>query len=144
MQVSVLLQQKGSDVVTVRPDTTTAEAIDTLARHRIGAVVVTSDGTSIEGVLAERDVVLAISILGSPVLSRPVSEVMSTDVVTCRPETTIEHLMATMTDRRARHVPVTSEGRLIGLVSIGDVVKDRISGLEFEARALHDYISHPY
>ena len=69
---------------------------------------------------------------------------MDTDVVTCRPDTTIEHLMSTMTDRRVRHVPVTVDGHLVGLVSIGDVVKDRISGLEFEARVLHEYISHPY
>ncbi|MCB0988558.1 MAG: CBS domain-containing protein [Acidimicrobiales bacterium] len=144
MQVSVLLQSKGSEVVTVGPDTTMGEAIDALARHRIGAVVVTGDGHTIEGVVAERDVVLSLSVLGPTVLSRPVSEVMNTDVVTCRPDTTIEHLMSTMTDRRVRHVPVTVDGHLVGLVSIGDVVKDRISGLEFEARVLHEYISHPY
>lgn len=144
MQVSVLLQQKGSEVVTVAPHVTTAEAVDMLARHRIGAVVVSGDGAAIAGVLSERDIVLALSMLGAAALTRPVAEVMSTDVVTCRPETTVEELMATMTECRARHVPVTIAGRLAGLVSIGDIVKDRISGLEFEARALHDYIARPF
>ncbi len=144
MQVSVLLQRKGSDVVTVAPHLIAAEAVDAMARHRIGAVVVTTDGASIEGILAERDVVLALATFGASALDRQVSELMNTDVVTCRPETTVEELMATMTERRARHVPVAVDGRLLGLVSIGDVVKDRISGLEFEARVLHDYISHPY
>ena len=144
MQVSVLLQRKGSDVVTVAPHLTAAEAVDAMARHRVGAVVVTTDGATIDGILAERDVVLALSLFGPEALDRPVADVMSTEVVTCRLDTTVEELMATMTERRARHVPVVVDGHLAGVVSIGDVVKDRISWLEFEAQALHDYISHPY
>lgn len=144
MQVSVLLQRKGADVVTVAPHLPAADAVDAMARHRVGAVVVTADGEAIDGVLAERDVVLALSVFGPSALERPVAEVMSTDVVTCGLDTTVEELMATMTERRARHVPVVVDGRLAGVVSIGDVVKDRISWLEFEAQALHDYIAHPY
>lgn len=144
MQVSVLLQRKGADVVTVAPNLRAAEAVDAMARHRVGAVVVTADGEAIDGVLAERDVVLALSVFGPSALERPVAEVMSTEVVTCGLDTTVEELMATMTECRARHVPVVVDGRLAGVVSIGDVVKDRISWLEFEAKALHDYISHPY
>lgn len=144
MQVSVLLQAKGTEVITAAPHVTTAEVVDLLARHRIGAVVISDDGHRVDGVVAERDVVLALSVFGPGVLAWPVAEVMNTEVVTCGPDTTIETLMATMTDRRARHVPVVSNGELAGLISIGDVVKDRISGLEFETRALHDYIAHPY
>ena len=110
----------------------------------VEAVLVTTDGATIDGILAERDVVLALSMFGPEALDRPVADVMSTEVVTCRLDTTVEELMATMTERRARHVPVVVDGHLAGVVSIGDVVKDRISWLEFEAQALHDYISHPY
>lgn len=144
MQVSVLLQGKGSDVVTVGPDTTTAEVVAVLARHRIGAVVVSSDGRTIEGVLSERDLVRALAGEGAAALERPARTWMTTDVVSCQPDTTVEELMSTMTDRRIRHVPVLVEGELAGLISIGDVVKDRISALEHETQVLHDYIANPY
>lgn len=144
MQVSVMLQRKGSDVVTVAPETLVGEVVKILAEHRIGAVVITRDGNVIDGVLSERDVVCSLAERGPAALDRPCHEVMTTKVVTCEPDTTVEELMTAMTERRVRHVPVVVEGRLAGVVSIGDVVKDRISGLELETQTLHDYIARPY
>lgn len=144
MQVSVLLQRKGSEVVTVVPDMAMREVLAVLAEHRIGAVIVSSDGAAIEGLLSERDVVTALAAEGAEALDQPARALMTAEVITCQPDTTVEELMATMTERRVRHVPVLVDGRLAGVVSIGDVVKDRISGLEFETKSLHDYIAHPY
>jgi CBS domain-containing protein len=144
MQVSVLLQSKGSEVVTIAADATVAEVVAVLARHRIGAVVVSADGARIEGVLSERDVVRAFADEGAAALDTPAHQIMTTEVCTCELNTTVEELMATMTDQRVRHVPVLVDGSLAGLVSIGDVVKDRISSLEHETQALHNYISNPY
>lgn len=143
MQVSVLLQNKGADVVTVRPDDTVAEAVRVLAVHRIGAVVVSADGETIDGVLSERDVVRALADRGASAIDLLARDLMSSEVVTCQPDTTVETLMSVMTERRIRHIPVVVDGRIAGLVSIGDVVKDRISALEHETKALHDYISNP-
>ncbi|MCU1454329.1 MAG: hypothetical protein JWN46_2475 [Acidimicrobiales bacterium] len=144
MQVSVLLQAKGATVVTVAPDATTAEVAATLTEHRIGAVVVSADGAHIDGVLSERDIVRALADRGAAALDEPASALMTADVFTCAPETTVEQLMALMTERRFRHVPVLVDGALAGMISIGDVVKDRISDLEHETQALHSYISNPY
>jgi CBS domain-containing protein len=144
MQVSVLLQTKGTEVHAVPPDVTVADVVEVLNRQRIGAVVVSGDGRSIDGILSERDIVRAIAEHGAAVVDAPAHQVMTTEVVTCEPDTTVEELMALMTDRRMRHVPVLVRGELAGLVSIGDVVKDHIANLEHEARALHDYITHPY
>ena len=144
MQVSVLLQTKGPDVVTVPPDTPIAEVVDVLTRHRIGAVVVSGDGRHVDGVLSERDIVQALARTGGEALGDRARQLMSSDIFTCEPDTTVEELMNTMTEHRVRHVPVLIDGELAGLISIGDVVKDRISGLEFETKALHDYITHPY
>lgn len=144
MQVSVLLQTKGTEVHAVPPDVSVADVVEVLSRHRIGAVVVSADGRSIDGILSERDIVRALAEHGPAVVSRPAHAVMTTEVVTCQPDTTVEELMAVMTDRRMRHVPVLVHGELAGLVSIGDVVKDHIATLEHETRALHDYITHPY
>ena len=144
MQVSVLLQGKGAEVVTVEPTATTAAVVAELARHRIGAVVVSGDGVRIDGVLSERDVVRALAADGPAALDRPVETWMTRDVVTCGMDTTVEELMSMMTERRIRHVPVTVDGNLSGVISIGDVVKDRIAVLEHEAQAMHDYIANPY
>ena len=144
MQVSVLLQSKGSEVVTVEPARTVAQVLLVLAERRIGAVVVSSDGQTVDGVLSERDLVLALAHLGSAALERTADSLMSREVVTCQPDTTVEWLMSTMTDRRLRHVPVVVNGGLVGLVSIGDVVKHHVATLEHETKAMHDYIAHPY
>jgi CBS domain-containing protein len=144
MQVSGLLQTKGAEVVTVSPEVTVNEVLSVLARHGIGAVVVSPDGRALHGVLSERDIVRALAERGADALGEAASRQMCTELVTCEPDTTVEQLMATMTERRVRHVPVLVDGVLAGLVSIGDVVKDRIDGLETETQVLHDYIAHPY
>jgi CBS domain-containing protein len=144
MQVSVLLQTKGTDVVTVPPDATIADVAVVLAEHRIGAVVVTGDGRSIDGVLSERDIVRALARPDEAMLTGTAASLMTREVVTCQPDTTLDELMGTMTDRRIRHVPVLVDGTLAGLVSIGDVVKHQIATLEHEKQAMHNYIAHPY
>jgi CBS domain-containing protein len=144
MHVSQLLHGKGSAVVTVRPDASVAEVVALLTERRIGAAVVSEDGVHIAGIVSERDVVRAVAAGGANALRAVASSIMTSDVVTCRPDDTIELLMSTMTERRVRHVPVEVDGQLAGIVSIGDVVKDRIQSLELESRALQDYISNPY
>lgn len=144
MQVSVLLQAKGSEVVTVPPETPISVVADQLAAHRIGAVVVTPDGATVVGIVSERDIVWALARRGAAVLDEPVAELMSTELTTCEPDTTVDWLMATMTEQRVRHVPVLVDGGLAGLVSIGDVVKHHVAVLEHETQAMHDYIAHPY
>lgn len=145
MQVSVLLQSKGTEVVTVPPEASVAEVAIVLAEHRIGAVVVTGDGRSIDGVLSERDIVRALARPDDGLLAAVTARsLMTAEVVTCQPDTTVEELMATMTDRRIRHVPVVVDGALTGLVSIGDVVKHHIATLEHETQAMHRYIANPY
>jgi CBS domain-containing protein len=144
MQVSVLLQRKGSEVVTVVPEMLVSAVAKKLAECRIGAVVVSGDGTSIDGVLSERDIVLAIADRGPSALREPASSIMTRSVFTCEPDTTVDQLMEMMTDKRVRHVPVLVSGSLAGIISIGDVVKDRISTLQSENDSLQSYISHPY
>lgn len=144
VQVGVLLQSKGAEVVCVPPDATVREVVDLLAARRIGAVVVSRDGRRIEGVLSERDVVRRLATDGADVLERSAQDLMTVDVVTCQRDTTVEELMGVMTERRIRHVPVVVDGFLAGVVSIGDVVKDRIEFLEHESQVLHDYIANPY
>ena len=144
MQVSVLLQSKGTEVVTVRSEASIAEVAIVLAEHRIGAVVVTDDGRTIDGVLSERDIVRALARPDDGMLAATARSLMTAEVVTCQPDTTVEELMATMTERRIRHVPVLVDGAMVGLVSIGDVVKHHIATLEQETRAMHDYIANPY
>jgi CBS domain-containing protein len=140
MLIVTVLRAKGDAVVTVAPDATVRQLLDTLAEHRIGAVVV-SAGDGIAGIVSERDVVRHLQASGESILDGPVSRIMTTDVVTCRRETAVDELMSTMTDRRIRHVPVVDEhGALVGIVSIGDLVKSRISELEGERDDLVGYI----
>jgi CBS domain-containing protein len=144
MHVSTLLSAKGTAVVTVPSGTLVTDVVAVLNDRRIGAAVVSDDGTHIAGIVSERDIVRALAMTGPDALAQPVAAIMTTDVVTAAPDTTIEQLMSTMTDRRVRHVPVTVSGELAGIVSIGDVVKDRIQALELESKALQDYITNPY
>ena len=139
MNVQSVLASKGSDVATIRPEATIADATAAL-RDRVGALVVSSDGSTIEGILSERDVVRALAAHGAGTLGRTVSSAMSSDVVTCQPEASMDGLMAMMTDRRIRHLPVVDDGRLAGIISIGDVVKSRLGQLEHENDQLYDYI----
>jgi CBS domain-containing protein len=139
MRISDVLRGKGADVVTITPETSVRQLLIVLAEHNIGAVVVSTDGTTIHGIASERDVVRHLT-AGTEVLDRPVSAIMTRDVHTCEPTDTVDELMRLMTQQRVRHIPVEVGGRLRGLVSIGDVVKTRIGELEFEREQLADYI----
>ena len=141
MRISDLLRQKGDLVVSVRPDQTVTELIDLLARHGVGALVVSAEGGSVEGIASERDVVRHLQQRGPSLLQAPVSEIMTSQVRTCPPDTTVHELMRVMTEGRFRHVPVIDDGRLVGIVSIGDVVKYRIDELEVERDQLTAYIT---
>jgi CBS domain-containing protein len=139
VQISQLLRRKGPDVVTVAPSAGVREALDLLARHGIGALVVSADG-GVDGIVSERDVVRGLHDAGPAVLDGPVSALMTAEVHTCPPSASVHDLARTMTDHRVRHVPVTQDGRLLGIVSIGDVVKARLDELEQERAHLVDYI----
>jgi CBS domain-containing protein len=141
MNVETILRGKGDWVATIRPDATIAEAVDMLNRERVGALVVSEDGTELAGVLSERDIVRALGRHGEDLLSRPVDDIMTRDVITCEPADTVAELMSEMTNRRIRHLPVVVDGRLRGIVSIGDVVKNRLDEVEFEARSLRSFIA---
>ncbi|HAM01101.1 MAG TPA: histidine kinase [Acidimicrobiaceae bacterium] len=141
MHISSLLSEKGSSVVTITADATVAEAVDELEKHRIGAIVVSGDGTHIDGILSERDVVRALGHIGAELLDRPVRTIMTAVVVTASPDDEVDSLMATMTDHRVRHVPIVTDGTLRGIVSIGDVVKSRIGELEKDRKELVEYIN---
>ena len=140
MHVAAILREKGSSIVTVRPDDSLTDCIQVLAHRRIGAVVV-CDGDDVVGVLSERDIMRGLAADGAACLARPAAALMTRDVVFCRPEDSIDALMQQMTDRRIRHLPVDDGGRLAGLVSIGDVVKYRLMEIETEAASLRAYIA---
>jgi CBS domain-containing protein len=139
--VSDLIRRKGSSVASAPPDTTVAALLDLLAEHGIGAVVVSTDGSTVAGIVSERDVVRALRSAGPALLDAPITEVMTADVVVSAPGDTVENLMRLMTERRIRHVPVVAAGgRMAGIISIGDVVKSRIDELEADRDQLIDYI----
>lgn len=140
MRVSGILASKGSSVATLGADDSGAEAVRQLRTRGIGAMVVTAEGHRIIGIVSERDIVRQLA-EGCDVLTMPVSELMSTGVRTCSPDDSVEELMRMMTELRTRHLPVEVDGQLIGIVSIGDVVKSRVNELEDERRHLHDYIT---
>ena len=141
MRISDVLRVKGAEVVTVTPDTTVRQLLQVLAEHGIGAVVVSVDGTSVDGIVSERDVVRAFAQRGAAVMSEPVTEIYTAEVRTVTPETSLDDVMRLMTEHRMRHAPVVVDGTLRGLVSIGDVVKHRMDELETERAALSDYIT---
>jgi CBS domain-containing protein len=141
MNVETILRNKGSRVATIRPEATIADAVGLLNRERIGALVVSVDGASVDGVLSERDVVIALARDGAALLGCTVDEVMTRNVITCGPSDTVGELMAEMTNRRIRHLPVVRDGRLCGIVSIGDLVKNRLDEVEFEASSLRSFIA---
>ena len=141
MNVEQLLSGKGHDVISVQPHRTLSEAIRTLSEKRIGAVVVMGADGALVGILSERDIIRALGASGAEALSSPVSRAMTAKVVTCRLETSIDELMEIMTSGRFRHVPVMEDGRVVGIVSIGDVVKHRVAEIEAESKAMRDYIA---
>ena len=136
-----MVRRKGHQVVTVRPDESVERLLALLEEHRIGALVVSDDGESVSGIVSERDVVWRLASEGPGILQGPISQIMTTEVRTCNLDAHIEDLARTMTEHRIRHIPVIADGRLVGVVSIGDVVKHRLGELSTEAQALHDYVT---
>jgi CBS domain-containing protein len=141
MNVEHILSEKGRQVVTIGPEASLMDAGRMLSEKRIGAVVVADPGNPVLGILSERDIVRAVATNGVAALDQPVSRYMTAKVVTCTTRSAINDLMETMTRGKFRHVPIVEDGRLIGIVSIGDVVKFRVAEIESESRALRDYIA---
>jgi CBS domain-containing protein len=140
MMVSDILSRKGRDVVTIAPAASVADAVALLAQHRIGAVVVQDEADGIAGIISERDIVHAMA-KDAKALAKAVSSIMTRSVVTCSERDTVDAVMAQMTHGRFRHLPVVAGGRMTGIVSIGDVVKERISEVEREAAHMRAYIA---
>ncbi len=138
MKVDGILNAKGRQVETIRPETTVAVAVNRLSALRIGALVVSADGKTVAGMISERDVVRGLARHGERLLDLDVAQVMSRNVPVCSPEDTVKDVMAQMTRTRNRHVPVVEDGELRGLVSIGDVVKQRVEELELQTNVLRD------
>ena len=141
MHVKAILDEKGRNVLTIRPDATLEEAARTLHENKVGALVVVGLNEQIKGILSERDIVNAIARHGSAALSKTVSAAMTSNVHRCTEDITIDALMSLMSEKRCRHIPVELNGRLAGMVSIGDVVKSRIREIEFEAEEIKAYIA---
>ena len=140
MTVKAILSRKGSDVVTIAPTANLSEAVTLLAEKRIGAVIVTGADNRVAGILSERDIVRVLGERGAGVMEEPVSSVMTRKVVSCREKDTVSEVMETMTNGKFRHLPVVEDSKVVGLISIGDVVKWRVSEYEREQEALREYI----
>lgn len=143
MLISSILQAKGTHVVTIAPSVVVTDAARALTSYGVGALVVSNDGEHIAGIISERDIARAVGRDGPSTLDREVRSLMTTNVTTCRLGDTVDHLMEMMTAHRIRHLPVIDgpAGKLVGIVSIGDVVKHRLSELQTETRTLHEYIA---
>jgi CBS domain-containing protein len=141
MTVSAILKTKGADVISVNPSSPLSAVVETLASRRIGAVLVLHDDGRVAGVLSERDVVRALARHGSDALAMSASSFMTEDVISASPEDSIGRVMEKMTHGRFRHLPIVDQGHLVGIISIGDVVKMRIDEAEHEAQALRDYVT---
>lgn len=141
MRISDILRNKGDAVATVTESTTVTGLLAELALHNIGAMVVIGNSSGLVGIVSERDVVRRLQQYGPDLLRRPVGEIMTAVAVTCRPDDPVDDLAALMTNNRVRHVPVLDGGRLVGIVSIGDVVKNRMEELQSERQQLQAYIT---
>jgi CBS domain-containing protein len=142
MNVASILRQKGRAVTTASPATTLLEVADKLAAKRIGAIVIVGPQGRVAGIVSERDIIRALSAQGPDCLQRPVSECMTREVITCQENDTLDELMAMMTERRFRHLPVITDDALVGIISIGDVVKHHVAEVTMEATAMREYITH--
>ena len=140
MYVADILRVKGSKVITVRPELSMAHVAQRLRIERVGALVVSVTGATAEGIISERDIAYGLAEHGTEVLRRTVADLMTKTVVTCSPSDTIAQVAKAMTNQRIRHMPVTDGKRLVGIISIGDVVKHRLDELELEANVMRDYI----
>ncbi|HWS57952.1 MAG TPA: CBS domain-containing protein [Actinotalea sp.] len=141
MRITEVLRRKGGSVVTITSDRGVRELLGLMGEHRVGALVVSDDGVRVDGIVSERDVVMRLHRDGDGVLDGPVSAIMTSEVHTCGLQDTVDELMEVMTERRIRHVPVLEDGRLVGIVSIGDVVKHRIAEVQDERDQLTAYIT---
>ena len=142
MNVAAILRQKGRAVTTASPSATLLDVANRLAAKRIGAIVVVGARGDVAGIISERDIIKALSEGGLECMSRPVSERMTRQVITCQETDTLDELMAMMTARRFRHLPVVTDNALVGIISIGDVVKHHVAEVTMEATAMREYITH--
>ena len=140
MTVSMILAGKGREVVTIEPNATLGDAVGLLAEKRIGAIVILGADRRVVGILSERDIVRALADRGAAVLHEPVSQSMTRKVSTCNESETVVQIMERITAGKFRHVPVVDQGQLVGIISIGDVVKHRLHEMESESAAMRDYI----
>ena len=141
MKVEAVLTHKGHDVTTLESQATVAQAVERIHAERIGSLVVTDSAGTVQGIFSERDVIRGLAENGAGVLDLTVRDLMTTPVLTCSPDDTVVTVMEMMTRRRIRHIPVVVDGKLLGLISIGDAVKSRIAETELEAEALKEYIA---
>jgi CBS domain-containing protein len=141
MRIRDVLRSKGYTVYTINPYATVNDLLAALAAHNVGALVVSADGSTVDGIVSERDIARRVYDRGVAVLNGPVAAIMTSTVTTCTEDDNVEDLMRLMTDHRIRHVPVLRENMLVGLISIGDVVKSRIGELEYERSNLIGYIA---
>ncbi len=141
MSVQQILHNKGPKVISIRPGLTLSDAASALHHHRIGAVVVADEQTALLGILSERDIVRAIAERGAVALSETIADNMTRDVVVCTGQATLIEVLELMTNRKFRHMPVVENGSLLGLISIGDIVKYRIAQIEAEREEMRDYIA---
>lgn len=140
MRIQSIIREKGSFVATIGPGETATEASTSLNQHNVGALVVVDESGGLIGIISERDIARAVAAHGGRTVGMLVSELMTSEVQVCSSHDTVDHLMAIMTELRARHIPVVEDGRLVGIVSIGDLVKHRLGELEEENSTLHHYI----
>jgi CBS domain-containing protein len=141
MNVATILKLKGRSVATAKPDNTLLEIASKLSAKRIGAIVVVGDNGHVDGIVSERDVIRAIAEGGAAALQRPVHEVMTANVVSCSESSALDELMELMTQGRFRHLPVMEDGSLVGIISIGDVVKNHVAEVELEASSMRSYLA---
>lgn len=140
MNVKTILAAKGGKVISIEPTATLAAAAQLLSKHRIGAVMILGAGGRLAGILSERDIIRSLAEHGATALELSIGQVMTREVETCSEDDTVADIMERMTTRKFRHLPVLTKGRLVGLVSIGDVVKQRVDEIESETEAMRDYI----
>jgi CBS domain-containing protein len=140
MTISIILASKGREVVTIAPSASLASAVGLLVEKQIGAVLILGADRRVVGILSERDVVRALAERGAGALEEPVSQTMTRKVSTCNENESVFNIMERMTEGRSRHVPVVDQGQLVGIVSIGDVVKHRLHQMERDSATMHDYI----
>ncbi len=138
MKVAAILKAKGSRVATMRPEASLITVIHRLKLERIGAIIISTDGKTIAGIISERDIVVALAERGGEMLHMKAGDLMTREVITCAPQDSVRDIMAKMTNRHIRHLPVVEDGKLSGIISIGDVVKNRLEETELEAGVLRD------